>query len=156
MTKLLLLIFGGLKLGKVLMSAGTMLASIAVYALFYGWRFAAGFVALLLVHEAGHTQRSSARRAADLHPVRRRVDPAEGDAARRGNRSVRRAAGPFVGSRRAGCYAAARATPTATCCSRCRTGFFLNLFNMIPLSPFDGGRITRCCRRASGSRACRC
>ena len=54
MTKLLLLIFGGLKLGKVLMSAGTMLASIAVYALFYGWRFAAGFVALLLVHEAGH------------------------------------------------------------------------------------------------------
>ncbi|ONS20764.1 site-2 protease family protein, partial [Burkholderia cenocepacia] len=54
MTKLLLLIFGGLKLGKVLVSAGTMLASIAVYALFYGWRFAAGFVALLLVHEAGH------------------------------------------------------------------------------------------------------
>lgn len=34
MTKLLLLIFGGLKLGKVLVSAGTMLASIAVYALF--------------------------------------------------------------------------------------------------------------------------
>ena len=60
MTKLLLLIFGGLKLGKVLMSAGTMLASIAVYALFYGWRFAAGFVALLLVHEAGHHSRARA------------------------------------------------------------------------------------------------
>ena len=143
MTKLLLLIFGGLKLGKVLMSAGTMLASIAVYALFYGWRFAAGFVALLLVHEAGHyLARAARRRAADLHPVRRRVDPAEGDAARRGNRSVRRAAGPFVGTLGAlACYAAARHTDSNLLLAL-SSGFFLNLFNMIPLSPFDGGRIT--------------
>ena len=156
MTKLLLLIFGGLKLGKVLMSAGTMLASIAVYALFYGWRFAAGF-ALLLVHEAGHylAAQRARRRAADLHPVRRRVDPAEGDAARRGNRSVRQP--PGRSSARSARWPATRARHTdSNLLLALSSGFFLNLFNMIPLSPFDGGRITACCRRASGSRACRC
>ena len=42
MGKLLVLLLGGLKLGKVLMTTGSMLLSIAVYAVFYGWRFAAG------------------------------------------------------------------------------------------------------------------
>src|ERR1700754_1882621 len=54
MTKLLILLLGGLKLGKVLATTGTMLLSMAAYALFYGWRFAAGFVLLLFVHEGGH------------------------------------------------------------------------------------------------------
>ena len=31
-----------------------MLVSIAAYTLIWGWRFAAGFVALLFVHEIGH------------------------------------------------------------------------------------------------------
>jgi Zn-dependent protease len=35
-------------------SAGTMVLSLAVYALFYGWRYAVGFIALLFVHEMGH------------------------------------------------------------------------------------------------------
>ena len=119
MTKLLLLIFGGLKLGKVLVSAGTMLASIAVYALFYGWRFAAGFVALLLVHEAGHYI-AAQRRGLDVG-----------------------LAGPFVGTLGAlACYAAARHYDSNLLLALSYTGFFLNLFNMIPLSPFDGGRIT--------------
>ena len=144
MTKLLLLIFGGLKLGKVLMSAGTMLASIAVYALFYGWRFAAGFVALLLVHEAGHYLAAQRRLDVGLPTfipfvgawIQLKEMPHDAET------EAYVAAGPFVGTLGAlACYAAAR-TPTATCCSRCRTGFFLNLFNMIPLSPFDGGRIT--------------
>ncbi|KAB0661442.1 site-2 protease family protein [Burkholderia diffusa] len=121
MTKLLLLIFGGLKLGKVLMSAGTMLASIAVYALFYGWRFAAGFVALLLVHEAGHYV-AAQRRGLDV-----------------GLPTFI----PFVGTLGAlACYAAARHYDSNLLLALAYTGFFLNLFNMIPLSPFDGGRIT--------------
>ena len=39
---------------KLLISAGTMLVSIAAYSFVFGWPFAAGFVALLLVHELGH------------------------------------------------------------------------------------------------------
>ncbi|HEU0024275.1 MAG TPA: hypothetical protein VFQ12_06575, partial [Thermoleophilaceae bacterium] len=36
---------------KILTTSGTMLVSIAAYALIWGWRFAVGFVLLLFVHE---------------------------------------------------------------------------------------------------------
>ncbi|MGR3909390.1 site-2 protease family protein [Burkholderia sp. SR8] len=147
MTKLLLLIFGGLKLGKVLVSAGSMLASIAVYALFYGWRFAAGFVALLLVHEGGHYL-AAQRRGLDVGlptfipfvgawiQLKEMPHDAETEA-------YVGLAGPFVGTLGAlACYALARHYDSNLLLALAYTGFFLNLFNLIPLSPFDGGRIT--------------
>ena len=39
---------------KVLTTSASMLVSVAAYALIWGWSFAAGFVALLFVHEMGH------------------------------------------------------------------------------------------------------
>ena len=39
---------------KIFATSGTMLVSIAAYAWIWGWRFAVGFVLLLLVHELGH------------------------------------------------------------------------------------------------------
>src|SRR5206468_4536398 len=39
---------------KLFASTGTILVSLAAYALLWGWPFAAGFVALLFVHEMGH------------------------------------------------------------------------------------------------------
>src|SRR4051794_36598079 len=39
---------------KLLTTSGSMLVSVAAYALIWGWRFAAGFVLLLIVHEMGH------------------------------------------------------------------------------------------------------
>jgi len=39
---------------KLLTTSGTMLVSIAAYSFVFGWPFAVGFVALLLVHETGH------------------------------------------------------------------------------------------------------
>src|SRR5882672_12744592 len=54
MTKLLLLLLSGAKLGKVALSGGSMLLSLIVYAFVFGWRYAAGFIALLFVHEMGH------------------------------------------------------------------------------------------------------
>ena len=53
MIKLLLLLFSGLKFGKLLTTGGTMLLSVIVYAFIWGWRYAVGFVALLFVHEMG-------------------------------------------------------------------------------------------------------
>ena len=35
---------------KLLTTSASMLASVAAYALIWGWRFAAGFVALLFIH----------------------------------------------------------------------------------------------------------
>jgi hypothetical protein len=39
---------------KIFATSGTMLVSIAAYAWIWGWRFAVGFVLLILVHELGH------------------------------------------------------------------------------------------------------
>ena len=39
---------------KVLTTSASMLVSIAAYSLIWGWKFAVGFVLLLLVHEMGH------------------------------------------------------------------------------------------------------
>ena len=54
MTKLLILLFSGLKFGKLLTTGGTMLLSVVVYAFAFGWRYAVGFVVLLFIHEIGH------------------------------------------------------------------------------------------------------
>ncbi|HEX5684239.1 MAG TPA: site-2 protease family protein, partial [Ideonella sp.] len=54
MVKLLLLLLSGVKLGPLLASGGSMLLSVGLYAFVFGWRYAAGFVALLFVHEMGH------------------------------------------------------------------------------------------------------
>ena len=39
---------------KLLTTSGSMLVSVGAYALIWGWKFALGFVLLLLVHELGH------------------------------------------------------------------------------------------------------
>src|SRR5262245_65802132 len=52
--KLLLLLFAGLKWGKLATTGGTMLLSLAVYATIWGWPYAAGFIALMFAHEMGH------------------------------------------------------------------------------------------------------
>lgn len=52
--KTLFLLFSVLKLGPILTTGGTMLLSLWVYASLYGWRYAAGFIALIFVHEMGH------------------------------------------------------------------------------------------------------
>lgn len=145
--KLLLLLLSGAKLGKLLSSGGTMLISLVVYAFVYGWRYAAGFVALLFVHEMGHYL-AARQRGLDVglptfipfvgawielkempHDVETEAYVGLG--------------GPLVGTVGAlVCYFLARNYELNWLLAVAYSGFFLNLFNMIPLSPFDGGRIT--------------
>ena len=54
MLKILMLVLGGAKFGKLLASGGTMLLSLVAYAFVFGWKYAAGFIVLLFVHEMGH------------------------------------------------------------------------------------------------------
>lgn len=51
MGKLLVWLLAAGKMGKLLTTGGTMLISMAVYAWVFGWRYAVGFVLLILVHE---------------------------------------------------------------------------------------------------------
>jgi Zn-dependent protease len=140
--KALLLVLPKLKL---LTTSASMLVSIAAYALIWGWKFAVGFVALLFVHEMGHAIQ-----------MRREGVPISGMvfipflgaavAARSlGGNALAEAriglAGPIVGTLGAAALVpVAHATDSDLLMALAFTGFFLNLFNLIPLVPFDGGR----------------
>src|ERR1700738_2160870 len=54
MVKLLFVLFGFLKLGKVATTGGTMLLSLIVYGALYGWGYAAGFIGLPVAHVLRH------------------------------------------------------------------------------------------------------
>ena len=145
--KLLLLLFSGLKFGKLLASGGTMLLSLLVYAAVYGWRYAAGFIALLFVHEMGHY---IAARHKGLPVGLPTFIPFVGawielkqmphDAQTEAFVGL---GGPLLGTVGATlCYLLARSWDLDWLLAVSYAGFFLNLFNLLPLSPFDGGRIT--------------
>lgn len=147
MSKLLLLLFSGAKLGKLALTGGTMLLSLVVYAFIFGWRYAAGFVVLLLVHELGHYI-AARRRNLDVGAptfipfvgawieLKQMPHDAETEA-------FVGLGGPLLGSVGAlACYFVARSYDATWLLAVAYAGFFLNLFNLIPLSPFDGGRIT--------------
>jgi Zn-dependent protease len=130
---------------KVLSTAGSMLLSVAAYALIWGWRFAVGFVALLFVHEMGHYAQM---RREGVKPSWMLFIPFLGAAV--GARSLGGSAaaeariglaGPIVGTLgSAAVLAVAHAADSDLLRALAFTGFFLNLFNLIPLVPFDGGR----------------
>jgi Zn-dependent protease len=147
MLKILLLVLSGAKLGKLFTTGGTMLVSVAAYSLFYGWRYAAGFVALLFVHEMGHylaaKQRGLDVGAPTFIPfvgawIQLKDLPHDAE-----TEAWVGLGGPLLGSIGAlACYFAARETGSNLLLAISYAGFFLNLFNLIPLSPLDGGRIT--------------
>jgi Zn-dependent protease len=145
--KLLLLLLGGLKLGKLLTTGGTMLLSILAYSFVFGWPYAVGFVLLIFVHEMGHyvaaRQRGLAVGAPTFIPfigawIQLKDLPHDAE-----TEAYVGMGGPLVGSIGAlACFYAGRALDSDLLLALAYSGFFLNLFNLIPLSPFDGGRIT--------------
>jgi Zn-dependent protease len=147
MIKLLLLLLSGAKLGKLFTTAGTMLVSVVAYAFVFGWGYAVGFVALLFVHEMGHylaaRQRGLAVGAPTFIPfvgawIQLKDMPHDAE-----TEAYVGLAGPLLGTVGAlACYFVAREQGSALLLAVAYAGFMLNLFNMIPLSPFDGGRIT--------------
>ena len=145
--KLLILVLSSLKLGKILMTSGTMLLSIAAYALLFGWAFAAGFVLLILVHEMGHylaaRQRGLDVGAPTFIPfvgawIELKETPMDAE-----TEAYVGLAGPLAGTLGAlACYYLGREQGSQLLLALAYSGFMLNLFNLIPVSPFDGGRIT--------------
>lgn len=131
---------------KLLGTMGTALISIAAYSLFFGWTFAAGFVLLLFVHEMGHVlqlRREGVRDASAPMFI-----PFLGAAIfskSLGEDALAEArvglAGPILGTLGAGvCLAVAELTHSDLLRALAYVAFFLNLINLIPVVPFDGGR----------------
>jgi len=140
--KVLLLLLPKLKLFT---TSASMLVSIGAYSLIWGWRFALGFVLLLLVHEMGHVfqlRREGIKASAPMFipflgaVVAMKELPKDAAAEARVG-----LAGPVLGS--IGClvplglYAL---TGNELFQALAFVGFFLNLFNLLPVLPLDGGR----------------
>ncbi len=129
----------------LLPTAATALVSIAAYSLFWGWTFALGFVVLLFVHEMGHVlqlRREGIKASAPMFvpflgaAVMMRSMPDDALAEARVG-----LAGPVLGTIGAGaCLALAEVTNSDLLRALAYVAFFLNLINLIPVVPFDGGR----------------
>lgn len=145
----LLLKFKGLiffiKFAPALISAAV---SVVVYSLFFGWTFALGIVASLFIHEMGHALvmklKGIPMGGLIFIPllgaaVTMRQMPANAkDEAEVG------IAGPIAGALAASaCLVLAQLTPNTHTiwAPLAYFGFFINLFNLVPIVPFDGGRV---------------
>ncbi len=148
MIKLLLGLLAAGKLGKLAMTAGTMVVSVFAYALVYGWRYAVGLVALIFVHEMGHflaARRSGLQVGAPVFiPFIGAWVAVENLQMDSETEAYVALAGPVLGSVAAfACFLVAQSTGERLWMALAYGGFFINLFNLIPLRPLDGGRIVQ-------------
>ena len=131
---------------KVFTTSATMLVSIAAYALIWGWTFALGFVLLLLRARAGARDPASPRGdrglGTDVHPLPRRGRGGEVAGRRRRRRGAGRPRRPDPRHDRDPDPARHLARPPGNEFWRALAyvGFFINLFNLLPVLPLDGGR----------------
>ncbi len=130
---------------KLFATSASMLVSIGAYALIWGWRFGVGFVLLLLVHEMGHVlqlRREGIKASAPMFIpflgafVGMKEMPKDAAAEARVG-----LAGPILGA--LGCLIPLgifALTGNELFMALTFVGFFLNLINLLPVLPLDGGR----------------
>ena len=147
MKALLVLLLSGLKWGKLAASGGGMLLSLAVYATIWGWLYAAGFIALLFAHEMGHyvaaRQRGLDVGAPAFIPFMGAFIALKDHPEDVETEAYVAIAGPVAGTVAAlAVYLLARSEDSGLLLAIAYSGLFLNLFNLLPVSPLDGGRVT--------------
>jgi Zn-dependent protease len=137
------------KFSFVLLKFSSIFIAVAAYALIFGWKFAVGFVLLIFIHELGHYIEAKREGLSPRLPV---FIPFLGAYVQytRGHpwQTVRVAiAGPILGGAAAAvCLAIAQSNGSRLMYALAYSGFFLNLFNMIPFGIFDGGAVWRSAR----------
>jgi Zn-dependent protease len=124
----------GSKIGMLLpllKMGGSMLFMLWVYARLFGWQFALGFVVLIFIHEMGHLL---AAKSVGLKVSLPLFIPFI--------EAIVGIGGPILGSiGAAGVFACYYYTGNQLFLVLAYFGFLINLFNLIPIIPLDGGRI---------------
>jgi Zn-dependent protease len=141
-------VFGKLAfLGKFLLTAGSMLLSMWVYATRFGWPFGIGIVALIFIHECGHAWAS--HRCGFKYGFMLFVPMMGAFVTRKGyGQSIVTDAfigimGPVVGTMACVvCGLIYIPTHNQFWLGLASWGMFINLFNLLPTPPLDGGWIT--------------
>src|SRR4051812_15341016 len=146
--KFLLVGLKALPFAKILLTSGSMLLSMAVYAWGMGIPFAVGFVVMILIHELGHGYAMRRHGLAAGAPVfipffgalismkdQPRTPLVEAEVA---------IAGPVAGAAAAiGACIIFFFTHSPLFLALAHAGFFLNLFNLTPFGFLDGGRVVK-------------
>ena len=122
-----------------------------IYAQLFGWAFGVGIVLLILIHESGHVVVARFMGLPVTLPV---MIPFLGAFVSMkqqprtvAQESIMAIGGPVLGSIAAAlCYVGYLTMPDSSTGQLLRAlayfGFLINLFNLIPLTPLDGGRVT--------------
>ena len=130
---------------KIVTVAGSMIVSVGAYALLGGWWFGVGLVGLIFVHEMGHVvalRRQGVPASAPLFiPFMGAVIGMKKLPANAWREAEVALAGPLLGSLGAAAvWAAGGYYHSRFLIALAFIGFFINLFNLIPVVPLDGGR----------------
>jgi len=141
------LLVGALKFLPVLLkTGGTMVVTIWLYAMAWGWKFAVGFVALIFIHECGHlvaARRLGLKVGAPVFIPFMGAFIALKEAPRNAWIEAQVGiGGPILGTVGAlASLAIGSATGNPLYVALAHTGFLLNLFNLAPVGFLDGGRV---------------
>jgi Zn-dependent protease len=135
-----------LKLGKVGGTVISMFVTTGAYALLFPWQFAVGLVVMILIHELGHVWAAKKRGLPVSAPtfipflgalitMKRHPRDAETEA-------YLAFGGPFIGTAGAlGAFWLGTILDSPLLYTIAMVGLFLNLINLLPIHPLDGGRI---------------
>lgn len=146
--KSLLVLLKALPAAKFLLTSLSMLAMVWFEAQRSGWWFGVGFVLMILIHELGHGFAMKQQGVSAGWPIfipfvgamiAMKATPRDRNA-----EAIIAYGGPLAGTLAA--LAAAvigLAFDSRLFMALAYTGFFLNLFNLTPVSPLDGGRVAQ-------------